>query len=146
MLEKMKNIIFKNDLCVLATASEGVPHCSLMSYVPDEEGKEIYFVSHKATRKYLNLVKNPSVSLLIDTREEQAGQERIKIKSLTINGEFQAVNESGKKDYIRSRFLKQHPHLNDFLNDPGSDIFSIRLKSLQLLDGVKDISIETLEK
>jgi len=146
MLEKIKDIILKNDLCVLATVSRGEPHCSLMSYVPDEEGREIYLVSHRATRKYLNLVQNPSVSLLIDTREDKAGQDRIKIKALTINGEFQAINEPFKKDSIRSRFLKQHPHLKDFLNDPGSDIFSIRFKSFQLLDGVKDISIETLEK
>lgn len=29
MLEKMKDIVKANDLCVLATVSEGKPHCSL---------------------------------------------------------------------------------------------------------------------
>ena len=33
MLEKMKDIVKGNDLCVLATVSEGKPHCSLMSYI-----------------------------------------------------------------------------------------------------------------
>jgi nitroimidazol reductase NimA-like FMN-containing flavoprotein (pyridoxamine 5'-phosphate oxidase superfamily) len=144
MLEQMKDIVKKNDLCVLATVSEGKPHCSLMSYLSDEDGGEIYMVSQKGTRKYLNLMQNPIVSLLIDTREEKKGQERSNIKALTISGEYQALNDTEKKDSIRLRLLKQHPHLIDFLKDSGADIFSIRLKSFQLLDGVKDVYIETV--
>jgi len=145
MLDKIKDIIRKNDLCVLATASEDRPHCSLMSYVSDEEVTEIYMVSHKESRKYLNLMRNPVVSLLIDTREEDKGQQRVRIKALTVNGEFQPLNDHEKKDSVRSMLMKMQPHLTDFLNDPGIDIFSIRLKSFQLLDGLKDVFIEIIE-
>jgi len=145
MLEKMKDIVKGNDLCVLATVSEGKPHCSLMSYISDEEGHEVYLISHKQTKKYVNLLKNPTVSLLIDTREEKKGQRRIDIKALTVIGEFQTIKDSGKKDIIRSKFLKRHPHLTDFLNDPGAEIFSIKIKSFQLLDGVKDAFFETID-
>ena len=51
MIEKMKDIVKANDLCVLATVSEGKPHCSLMSYISDEEGHEIYLISYKQTKK-----------------------------------------------------------------------------------------------
>jgi general stress protein 26 len=145
MLEKMKDIVKGNDLCVLATVSEGKPHCSLMSYISDEEGHEVYLISHKQTKKYANLMENPTVSLLIDTREEEKGQRRIYIKALTVSGEFQTIKDPRKKDFIRSKFLKRHPHLTDFLNDPGTEIFSIRIKSFQLLDGVKDAFFETVE-
>ena len=145
MLEKMKDIVKGNDLCVLATVSEGKPHCSLMSYISDEEGQEVYLVSHKETKKYSNLIENPTVSLLIDTREEEKGQRRIYIKALTINGEFQTINDPGKKDLIRAKFLKRHSHLADFLNDPGAEIFSIRIRSFQLLDGVKNAFFETID-
>jgi general stress protein 26 len=145
MLEKMKDIVKGNDLCVLATVSEGKPHCSLMSYISDEKGQEIYLISHKQTKKYVNLMKNPTVSLLIDTREEKKGQRRIDIKALTVIGEFQTIKDPRKKDFIRSKFLKRHPHLTDFLNDPGTEIFSIRIKSFQLLDGVKDAFFETID-
>jgi nitroimidazol reductase NimA-like FMN-containing flavoprotein (pyridoxamine 5'-phosphate oxidase superfamily) len=144
MLEKMKDMVKGNDLCVLATVSEGRPHCSLMSYISDEEGHEIYMISHKQTRKYLNLMGNPTVSLLIDTREEEKGQRRIYIKALTVTGEFQTISDPEKKDVIRARFLKSHSHLTDFLNDPGAEIFSIRIRSFQLLDGVKDAFFETI--
>jgi general stress protein 26 len=145
MLEKMKNIVKGNDLCVLATVSEGKPHCSLMSYISDEEGHEIYLISHKQTKKYTNLMENPTVSLLIDTREEEKGQRRIHIKALTVSGEFQTIKDPGKRKLIRSKFLKRHPHLADFLNDPGAEIFSIRIKSFQLLDGVKNAFFETID-
>ena len=145
MLEKMKDIVKGNDLCVLATVSEGKPHCSLMSYISDDEGQEIYLISQKQTKKYFNLMENPTVSLLIDTREEWKGQRRIYIKALTISGEFQTINDPGKKDLLRSRFLKRHPHLTDFLNDSGAELFSIKIKSYQLLNGVKDAFFETID-
>jgi general stress protein 26 len=145
MLEKMKDIVKGNDLCVLATVSKGKPHCSLMSYISDEESQEIYLISQKQTKKYVNLMENPTVSLLIDTREEEKGQRRIYIKALTINGEFQTINDPGKKDLLRSKFLKRHPHLTDFLNDSGAELFSIKIKSFQLLNGVKDTFFETID-
>jgi nitroimidazol reductase NimA-like FMN-containing flavoprotein (pyridoxamine 5'-phosphate oxidase superfamily) len=145
MLEKMRAIVKGNDLCVLATVSEGRPHCSLMSYISDEEGQEVYLVSHKETKKYSNLIENPTVSLLIDTREGEKGQRRIYIKALTMSGEFQTIKDPGKKDLLRSKFLERHPHLIDFLNDPGAEIFSIRIRSFQLLDGVKDAFFETID-
>jgi|MudIll2142460700_1097286.scaffolds.fasta_scaffold175036_3 nitroimidazol reductase NimA-like FMN-containing flavoprotein (pyridoxamine 5'-phosphate oxidase superfamily) len=145
MLEQMKDIVKANDLCVLATVSEGKPHCSLMSYISDEEGQEIYLISNKETKKYSNLMENPTVSLLIDTREEEKGKRRVYIKALTVSGEFQTIKNPGKKDIIRAKFLKRHPHLTNFLNDPGAEIFSIRIKSFQLLDGVKDAFFETID-
>ena len=145
MFEKMKGMVKGNDLCVLATVSEGKPHCSLMSYIADEEGREIYLVSHKQTKKYSNLMKNPSVSLLIDTREEERGQRRTDVKALTVSGEFQTLNDPGKKDLIRAKFLKRHPQLRDILNDPGAEIFLIKVNSFQLLDGVKNAFFVTID-
>jgi nitroimidazol reductase NimA-like FMN-containing flavoprotein (pyridoxamine 5'-phosphate oxidase superfamily) len=145
MLETMKDIIRKNDLCVLATVSEGAPHCSLMSYVSDETGHEIYLVSHRETKKYLNMVQNPSVSLLIDNREEKTAQARADIKALTVKGKFHTITDPAEKDALRVRFRKQHPHLIGFLNDRGIEVFSIKIESLQLLDGVTDTFFETVK-
>lgn len=138
MLEMMKAIITRNDLCVLATVSGGTPHCSLMSYIADEEGQEIYLVSHKQTRKYANLITNQTVSLLIDTREEEKSQGRTTIQALTVSGEFQPIEDPEKLAMIHESFLKRHPHLIGFLNDPEAEIFSIRITSVQLLNGVTD--------
>jgi nitroimidazol reductase NimA-like FMN-containing flavoprotein (pyridoxamine 5'-phosphate oxidase superfamily) len=144
MIEKMNDFVKANDLCVLATVSEGKPHCSLMSYISDEEGQEVYLISHTQTKKYSNLMENPTVRLLIDPREEEKGQRRVYIKALTVSGEFQTIKSPPKKQIIREKFFKRHPHLTDFMNDPGTEIFSIRVKSFRLLDGVRDAFYEAI--
>lgn len=145
MLEKMKDIVKKNDLCVLATISDGNPHCSLMSYVSDDECHEIYMISHKKTKKYDSIVTHSSVSLLIDTREEDKDDRKAHIKALTVNGKFQSINDMVQKEVIRTKFLQKHPHLIDFVNDPDAEIFSIKIKSFQLLDGVINSYFKKIE-
>jgi nitroimidazol reductase NimA-like FMN-containing flavoprotein (pyridoxamine 5'-phosphate oxidase superfamily) len=142
MLERMKTLMKKENFCVLATVSERKPHCSLMSYVSDEEGREIYMTSHRKTKKFANLTVNPSVSLLIDTREEDRGSKRANVKALTVEGEFQKIDDPVKKNLIRERLLRTHPHLIDFIHDRDAEIFSIKVKSFQLLDGVKNSYFE----
>ena len=137
MIEKMKAMVLKKDTCVLATVSSGRPHCSLMSYIADSDCREIYMVTHPQTKKYKNLLENPWVSLLIDTREEDPQAEIGQKKALTITGIFQKT-DPGKKASIRSQFLKKHPQLKDLIQDPGAEIISIRIQSFQLLEGVRD--------
>jgi len=59
MLEKMKELVRKKNICVLATVSDYKPYCSLMAYITDATCKEIYMVTHKNTTKFNNLQKNP---------------------------------------------------------------------------------------
>ena len=145
MLEKIKKIVKGNDLCVLATVSAGKPHCSLMSYIADEEGHTIYLASHKETKKYASVMENPTVSLLIDTREGDKGGQRSAIQALTVSGEFQAIKDPAVKKRARTRFLQKHPHLRAFLKEPGVEIFSIKITSFQLLDGITDAFFETVD-
>lgn len=137
MLEKMKDLVRKMDTCVLATASGGRPHCSLMSYIADSECREIYMVTHQQTKKYKNLLENPWVSLLIDTREEGTPKEISQKKALTIAVVFQKVDPH-RKDSIRAQFFKKHPQLKELLDDPGAEIISIRAQSFQLLEGFRN--------
>lgn len=135
MIEKMKNLVREKDTCVLATVSEGNPHCSLMSYVADPECREIYMVTHRKTKKYRNLEGNASVSLLIDTREG-AGEEAI--KALTVDGVYRKIKEAEQLARIRKALLARHPGLRVFIEDTEAEIFSVRVKSFQLLEGIQD--------
>jgi len=134
MLLKMKRMLKEKDLCVLATASGNRPHCSLMAYVTAADGREIYMVTLRDTKKYQNLTRNPAVSLLIDTREDDAGSQRSRAKALTVNGKFQTVDRE-KQIRIRARILKRHPHLQDILAKNEAEIFAVRIESFQLLEG-----------
>lgn len=139
MIEKIKTLIREKDTCVLATVSDNKPHCSLMLYTTDADCREIYMVTDKKTKKFDNLLRNSSVSLLIDTR---AGDVSSTVKgitsSLTIIGTYQKFENEEKRELIREQFLKRHPALKEFLDDPDTIIIAIHCNSFQLLQGIRD--------
>jgi nitroimidazol reductase NimA-like FMN-containing flavoprotein (pyridoxamine 5'-phosphate oxidase superfamily) len=145
MLKKMKKIVKDKDVCVLATVMDNVPHCSLMSYMPDRDCLEIYMMTRKGTKKFRNLAVNKTVSLLIDTREEDCGADRARIKALTVSGVFNTISEKAKKKLVRQKLLKKHPQLKPFAQDPDTEVFAVKVKSFQLLDGVKDSYFEKVK-
>lgn len=142
MIEKMKALIKEKDICVLATVSSGKPHCSLMAYVTDDDCCEIYMATRRQTTKYANLEKNPSVSLLVDTREEHYGSRRPNAKALTVSGVFQSIDDEEKRAFLRAQLLKRHPHLKAFLDYSDAEIFSVKVTSFLLLDGLTNAHFE----
>jgi nitroimidazol reductase NimA-like FMN-containing flavoprotein (pyridoxamine 5'-phosphate oxidase superfamily) len=145
MLPKIKTLVRERDTCVLATVSGSTPHCSLMVYVSDDECRKIYMVSHRQTKKFQNLIKNPAVSLLIDTREEDTGTQRSQTKALTIHGVFQEMREGAEKHVVRARLLERHPHLREFFDHPDAEVFSVKVESVQLLEGPTESYFEKVE-
>jgi nitroimidazol reductase NimA-like FMN-containing flavoprotein (pyridoxamine 5'-phosphate oxidase superfamily) len=144
MIEIMKKLAKEKDICVLATVSGEKPHCSLMAYTTDEDCSEIYMATHRGTRKFKNLMENPSVSLLIDTREEHKGSLRSEAKAMTVSGSFERLQEDRKKAWARARLLGRHPHLKEFLDHPDSEVICIKIRSFLLLDGLTDAHFEEI--
>jgi nitroimidazol reductase NimA-like FMN-containing flavoprotein (pyridoxamine 5'-phosphate oxidase superfamily) len=136
MLEEIRSIIKRSDLCVLSTVSDGEPHCSLMSYVTDDDCREFYMITHPATKKYRNLEDNSAASLLIDTREEDVDRKRRDIRALTVSGLFRSIDGKEKSAAILQQLLQRHPHLKEFAETGETKVFAVRVKSFQLLEGV----------
>jgi nitroimidazol reductase NimA-like FMN-containing flavoprotein (pyridoxamine 5'-phosphate oxidase superfamily) len=142
VLEKMKLLVRDHDTCVLATVSEGRPHCSLMAYAPDDACGEIYMVTHRTTSKYKNLINNPHVSLLIDTREAHPGERRPEAQALTVEGEFRPIQDKEKRVSVEARLTAAHPYLKDFIAHEDAEVFSVKVVSFLLLEGLSDAYFE----
>jgi len=144
MLEKMKVLVRGKDICVLSTVSQdATPHCSLMAYVANEECREIYMATHSSTMKYQNLLHNPAISLLIDSREVTSRQ---RAQALTVSGVFQPIVDKNKRDRVEARLLRQHPHLKDFIKNPDTVFMCIKVQSFLLLDGLTDSHFVNLKE
>lgn len=141
MRSDIRKMIAENKVCVLATVAKGEPHCSLMSYATDDECREIYMATLQDTKKYHNLVANPSVSLLIDTRDASP---RGKTRALTVTGVYEDVVNDQRTKEIRDALILKHPDLKDFFNNPAARIVVVRATALQLLDGVTDAYFESV--
>ena len=141
MLVEMKALAREKNICVLATVSGRKPHCSLMAYVTDENCTEIYMVTHKNTNKYKNLMENPSVSLLIDTREISP---RTKAKALTVEGVCAAIEDGKKRQKVQTVLLDVHPQLAEFINHSEAEILCVRIQSFLLLDGLQEAHYQSV--
>ncbi len=137
-MEEMQAVIEAQDICVLATVSENSPHCSLMAYIYDEQLRKLFMVTHRSTKKFANLMENPTVSLLIDTRLSDRPISREDVWALTLNGVFELIENSEDVETIRSSFVKKHTHLFGFAHHPDAVVFAIKLQSLQLLRSATD--------
>lgn len=134
MLDKMKALMKAQDVCALSTVSpEGQPHCSLMFYMAGENGRHLYMLTRGGTKKYRNVSANPSVSVLIDSREKRAPGEPV--LALTINGLCETIPEGGLRDTMLAKLLERHPHLQGVAADPQVQVLKVRGISLQLLQG-----------
>ena len=142
ILEKMTALVRKKNVCVLSTVSDNKPYCSLMAYITDGTCKEIYMMTHKNTTKFNNLQKNPSVSLLIDSRETQP---RSNAQALTIDGVFIPLIDDNKRQNIRDRMLESFPHMKNFLHHPESEIIRVKINSFLLLDGLTESHFVSLK-
>ena len=141
MLKRMQQIACDNNICVLATAKNNKPHCSLMAYVTDDHCREIYMVTHRSSQKYRNLTVNRSVSLLIDTRGLGP---REKTQALTVSGRFAPIVDIPEKKIAMSRLIGSHPHLERLLTNPEAEILRVKIESFLLLDGPENAYYEVL--
>ena len=131
-LDQIKSLLLQKNICVLATVSGSRPHCSLMAYITDDSGREVYMVTLRNTRKYANLMDNPAVSLLIDSRGES---DRSLTRALTVSGTFDPVDDAGQRGAIKQTFLSTHPHLAELIDHPDAELVRVRIESYLLLDG-----------
>jgi nitroimidazol reductase NimA-like FMN-containing flavoprotein (pyridoxamine 5'-phosphate oxidase superfamily) len=141
----MKALVKEKSHCVLATVSDNKPHCSLMAYASDETGLEIYMATKRETKKYRNVLVNPNVSLLIDTRDEDLKASRSRAKALTITGQFETIPDMSKRQRVQTILLKNHPLLQGFLEDLHVEIFAVKAESFLLLVGLTEAYFEAVK-
>lgn len=137
MLAQVEKILHDNSLCVLCTAGEGVPHCSLMTYLLSDDQRTLYMVSTAESKKYRNLLSNPHVSVLIDTRQDYSGSGKGMVSSVTFEGTYQPLEENDTQR-IRLVLAEEHPELSGILSNPEGVLFGIKLDAFLLLNGPVD--------
>ena len=144
MLEQIHRLIQEQDVCVLATASENRPHTSLMAYAAAQDSHTIFLASSRSTRKYGNVSRNPSVSLLVNDLGNTPRPERSQAQALTLSGVAASMPEGQAKAEARELMLARHPHLQTFLDHPDVDLLAVEVETVLLLIGVRESHFERI--
>ena len=142
-LADMLAMIQAGGSCVLASSHEDQPHCSLMAYVPAQEGRVIHMATSAQSRKFDNIQANPRVSLLIQSGEAQDGGPS---RALTVEGVCQPLEPGPAQEEIKAHLGEQHPFLQGILADPGCRVLEVRVTSLLLLNGPQEAHYQSLDQ
>jgi nitroimidazol reductase NimA-like FMN-containing flavoprotein (pyridoxamine 5'-phosphate oxidase superfamily) len=133
--DRIRVLLSSRNICVLATVDKDRPYCSLMNYVTDDACLEFFMATQKDSNKYRNLMTNPKVSLLVDSREKAPSA---KSWALTVEGVFEPLSDANKRDWALGRLAAQNPSINEFVSQPDIDVVRIRARSFLLLEGISD--------
>jgi heme iron utilization protein len=124
-------------LAVLATQQGGQPYTSLMAFAHTDGLRTLLVATATPTRKFANILEDPRVALLIDSRGDGKGGFE-GASALTALGTAVAL---AKNDPARHRqtFLARHPALTEFLNAGDTVLVMIRVVSYQLVTSFQQV-------
>ena len=118
----LKEVVDTQYFAVLNTVGEGQPYSNLVAFAIAEDLKSLVFVTERDTRKYRNIKANNSISLLIDNRSNRPS-DIVQAVAITVIGK--AIEESNKKGNLLAIFLKRHPQLQQFVDNPNSALILV---------------------
>lgn len=135
MLDDILEFLAVHDLCVLATAAGGVPHCSLMAYALDRDRRHLLLATLPDTRKWRNLQENPEVSILVDNREALPDLGRDALTAVTLSGRRLPFHDPAGEKAAKTLLAGRHGSLGGILDRPETRAVRIRILTLQVLKG-----------
>ena len=123
LLELIKGLLASQHFAVIATQSQGQPYSNLIAFAEADNLRSLLFVTGRDTKKYSNAIANKRVSVLVDSRTNQASDVN-KAIAITVLGTIEEV-AMDNKDYLSEIYLSKHPQLKDFLHKPSNALMRI---------------------
>jgi nitroimidazol reductase NimA-like FMN-containing flavoprotein (pyridoxamine 5'-phosphate oxidase superfamily) len=126
-IDELISLNAKTHLAVLATAQDNIPYTSLVAYAFDRQERVFMFLTSKKTTKYNNILKNPNVALLIDTRDNTK-KDYLSGEAFTVIGKAVAMKASKRRVMLLKTFLNKHPRLTKFSNEKSTAVIAVSIE------------------
>ena len=126
-----RDALENQNLAVLATHSSGQPYANLVGFLATKSLKEIVFATRCTTRKYMNIVKDSRVALVIDTRSNEKADFH-KAMAVTITGKAQEVGGE-EREKLAELYLEKFPHLIEFVSSSQCGLFKVIVSKYTLV-------------
>lgn len=141
-MEHCIQMVRENSFCVLSTSKNNLPNSSLMLYLSSEKGDTLYMVTRRGSLKHTNVIENPEVSLLIDTRENIKSSYS-HVRALTAYGKASIIEDKEEEEKILTLLTEKHPSLSFFNSMEDACIIKVTVKKFLYLDGIEDAKYYT---
>jgi heme iron utilization protein len=143
LTESLHDLFFSQPLAVLSTSDEGQPYCSLVAFAATDDIRHLIIVTSKPSRKFVNLSRDPRVSLLIDNRTNDVSDFH-NAMAVTATG---SAHESSDKEKVRflKLYLGRHPHLEEFALSPGCALVDVRISRYTVVQQFQNVMVLQVE-
>ena len=141
--DKLKKLFGSQKLGVLATQQKKNPYTSLIAFACSDDMRQIIFATRKATRKFANIISNPSVSFFIDNRSNRVVDFR-KAIGVTALGSVRQIRKN-KNSKLMKLYLSKHPQLDSFLASTSCAFLCIDVKSFYIVERFQTVTEVHLE-
>jgi uncharacterized protein YhbP (UPF0306 family) len=136
--DKLKKLFISQKLGVLATQQKKNPYTSIVAFACSDDIRQIVFATHRTTRKFANIISNPSVSLFIDNRSNRAIDFR-KAIGVTVLGSVRQVRKN-RNSKLMKLYLSKHPELDSFLDSKSCAFLCIDVKSFYVVERFQNVT------
>lgn len=136
--DTIQRLLAAERLAVLATQCDGQPYTSLVTLAATDDLRVVLFPTLRRSTKYTHLTSDARVAILVDNRCDQAAGSPDAL-ALTVIG---VAREVPPQDAARltQLYLRRHPHLRDFLQDPDCALVEVQVQQYRLVRQFQDVS------
>jgi nitroimidazol reductase NimA-like FMN-containing flavoprotein (pyridoxamine 5'-phosphate oxidase superfamily) len=123
--KQIQELFIHQKLAVLSTHDSGQPYASLIAFVGRDNLKEIFFVTPRTTRKFVNLSADSRVAILINS-SLNVDSDFHEAVSVTALGNAREIHGAEKDEFIRI-YLTKHPYLEAFATSPTCAVVGVAI-------------------
>lgn len=119
----VRSVLASQRFCVLATQGLGQPYGSLVAFAEADGLKHLVFATNRVTRKFSNLMSEPRVALVIDSRSNSDAdlKNAIAVTALGLARE----TAGAERERLVQVYLAKHPGLAGFIGSPEVAICAV---------------------
>ena len=125
-------------LAVLATGSEAGPYCCLVAVAASSDLGELFFVTPRPTRKYRNILADPRVCLLMDSRSNSEADFEHAVAVTVLGSAAEADTEQARG--MLARYVERHPHLAEFASSPQCALVRVQVDRYVIVQHFQRVS------
>jgi len=139
---RIKELLDQQKYAVIATQKDNVPYTNLVAFASTDGLGSIFFATRRDTTKFLNMLNNPCVSILIDNRKNLPSDLK---DAIAVSAEAIAKDVKKNKEKFKKMLKDKHPELTGFLNEPDCELFELEIQKYFFVDNFNNKRIFPLK-
>jgi nitroimidazol reductase NimA-like FMN-containing flavoprotein (pyridoxamine 5'-phosphate oxidase superfamily) len=124
--QTLKDMFTTQRFCVLATQGQGQPYGSLVAFAETDDMKQLVFATSRETRKFSNLVSEPRVALVIDSRSNSDSDLKNAVAVTALGPAHEAAGD--EKERLARVYVAKHPGLAGFIGSPDMAVCVVEVE------------------